>query len=183
MKRRSLITVSTTAGISFFAGCASNDDETFEPDVTETIRLGTVEPLSFDSEVNLSNHDSEDFEAKATEKANVRVHDYIGSLLREQELLGAGVFLGIDRIPTDEIDDEVEEEDFNRAIPLATVVNQRYVYDEDGELIIQPEPVELDTLREQLPRTVAVDVSSNTDEYSAILPVVVHRFWTYSDQE
>ena len=183
MNRRSMITALSGLGITFPAGCTNNDDETFDPDITETIRLGTADPLLFDQEVDVSNQNSQDFEARATEKANVRVHDHIGSMLREQELLGAGVFPGIDYVSTGEIDDEVKEDEFERAKPLATIVNQRYVYSEDGELITQPEPVELDTLRSQLPRTVAVDVLSVSEQYTAVLPVVVHRFWERLEQK
>ncbi|AXR83063.1 hypothetical protein AArcMg_3076 [Natrarchaeobaculum sulfurireducens] len=99
-------------------------------------------------------------------------------MLREEELLGAGVSLGIDYISVDEIDDVVVEDEFERAKELATIVNQRYEYDVEGELISQ-EPVDLDTLREHLPRTVIVETSSDTNRYTAVLPVVVHRFWDH----
>ncbi|MCU4741811.1 hypothetical protein [Natronoglomus mannanivorans] len=92
------------------------------------------------------------------------------------------MFLGIDYVTTDEIEDEVDEDEFERAKPLATVVNQRYVYDEDGDLVTQPDPVELDTLRSQLPRTVTVTVTSESDEYTAILPVVVYRYWIFQGE-
>ncbi|WP_133412291.1 hypothetical protein [Natrarchaeobaculum sulfurireducens] len=126
----------------------------------------------------MSNYGSGDFEEKATVRANSHVHDYVSSLLREEELLGAGVSLGIDYISVDEIDDVVVEDEFERAKELATIVNQRYEYDVEGELISQ-EPVDLDTLREHLPRTVIVETSSDTNRYTAVLPVVVHRFWDH----
>lgn len=175
MNRRKLLAV--FAGFASLAGCARNENEEFEPNISETVRLGTANPITLDQEVTISNRNTHDFEAEATKKANIRVHDYIGSILREQELLGAGVFLGIDYISTTEIDDEVEEDEFERAKPLATVVNQRYIYDADGELITQPKPRELDTLLSQLPRTVTVSVSSDTARYLAVLPVVVRRYW------
>ncbi|MCU4974513.1 hypothetical protein OB955_17475 [Halobacteria archaeon AArc-m2/3/4] len=182
MNRRKLMTAFAGLGTVSLAGCANDDDETLDPDISETTQLGTADPVSLDREVDVADYDSQEFEEKATVTANVRVHNYIGSILRDRELLGAGIFLGIDYVSADEIDGEVAEGEFNRAKQLATVVNQRYVYNEDGELVTQPEPVELDTLREQLPRTVSVDVSSESGRYTAVLPVVVHRFWTYPDR-
>lgn len=62
-------------------------------------------------------------------------------------------------------------------------MNQRYRYNEDGELLTQPEPQALDTLLSQLPRTVNATVVSDSDEYEAILPVVGHRYWVSPDTE
>ncbi|WP_276252905.1 hypothetical protein [Halomontanus rarus] len=176
VKRRKLIGVLAGTGTAVLAGCASDGDEPFEPDISETVRLGTAESISLDRKMELSTQSSKDFEEEATVRANVQVHDYIGADLGEQELIGAGVSLGIDYVSVDEIEDEVDEDEFERAKPLATVVNQRYVYDEGGDLVTQPDPVELDTLRSQLPRTVTVTVASESDEYTAVLPVVVHRY-------
>ncbi|RQG92378.1 hypothetical protein [Natrarchaeobius chitinivorans] len=179
MNRRRLIAAVAGAGTGALAGCTGSDGEPFEPDVSETIRLGTDDSVSLSDEITVSSDDSSDFEEDATRRANVRVHDRIGSILADRELLGAGVFLGIDRIAADGIDDDVASDEFERAIPLATVVNQRYVYGPNGELRTRPEPVDLETLLEALPRTVTVTVSSDGNQYTAGLPVVVHRYWIH----
>ncbi|WP_337652634.1 hypothetical protein [Halomontanus rarus] len=183
VKRRKLIGVLAGTVTTVLAGCASDGDEPFKPDISETVRLGTAESISLDRKMELSTQSSKDFEEEATVRANVQVHDYIGAELGEQELIGAGVSLGIDYVSVDEIEDEVDEDEFERAKPLATVVNQRYVYDEGGDLVTQPDPVKLDTLRSQLPRTVTVTVASESDEYTAVLPVVVHRYWVRQSED
>ena len=182
MNRRRYLSVLVSGSTLLTAGCSSND-EIFEPDVSETIQLGTAEPVSLDDPTHVSTQRSEDFEYTATVRANSRVHDYIGQELGAEELFGAGVFLSINRVPTDEIDSEVSEDEFRRAVPLATVVNQRYQYDEDGELVTQPKPVALDSLLSQLPRTVSVTVESDSDAYMTVLPVVVHRYWVSPETE
>jgi hypothetical protein len=180
MNRRDLITICGSLGTTLLAGCAGNEDETFEPDVSETLRLGAAEPTLLNEEVSVSSIGYDTFEQQATITANTQVHDYIGSILRDRELLGGGVFLSIERIAAKEIEGDVEEEEFERAVPIATVVKQRYVYDEDGELVTR-NPVDLDTLREPLPRTVGAEVSFESDRYTAVLPVVVHRYWERPD--
>ncbi len=182
MNRRYFLGVLTSSSTLLTAGCLGNNDS-FEPDISETIRLGTSAPISLDTQPTISTQDSQEFEYEATVRANSLVHDYIGQKLREQELIGAGVFLSINRLTTDEIDSDVNEDEFRRAVPLATVVKQRYQYNKDGELVTQPEPVELDTLLSQLPRTVTVSISSDVAEYEAVLPVVVHRYWVHPEKE
>lgn len=182
MNRRYFFGVLASSSTVLIAGCLGNDDS-FEPDISETIRLGTAAPLSLDAQPTISTQDSQEFEYKATVRANALVHDYIGQQLRDQELFGAGVFLSINRLTTDEIDSAVSEDEFRRAVPLATIVKQRYQYNEDGELVTQPEPVELNTLLSQLPRTVTVSVSSDVAEYEAVLPVVAHRYWVHPEKE
>lgn len=164
------------------AGCLGSNDS-FDPDISETIRLGTATPISLDTEPEAPNQDSQEFDYEATVRGNVLVHDYIDQKLREQELIGAGVFLSINRVTRDEIDSDVNEDEFRRAVPVATVVKQRYDYNEDGELITQPEPVKLDTILSQLPRTVTVSTSSDVAEYEAVLPVVAHRYWAHPETE
>jgi hypothetical protein len=122
-------------GTTLLAGCAGNEGETFEPGVSETLRLGAAEPTVLNQVVSVSSIRYDNFEQQATITANVQVHSYIGSILRDRELLGGGVFLSIERIAANEIEGDVQEEEFKRAVPIATVVKQRYVYDEDGELV------------------------------------------------
>jgi hypothetical protein len=182
VNRRSLIAVCGGLGTALLAGCAGDGTETFEPDVSETRRLGAAEPTVLDGVTNVPSVGDDTFERQATVTANVRVHDHVGSLLRDRGLLGGGVFPSIERVAADEIEGDVQEAEFERAIPIATVVNQRYVYDEDGELSTRS-PVDLDTLRGPLPRTVGVEVSYESDRYGAVLPVVVHRYWVRSGHE
>ena len=167
-------------GTTLLAGCAGNKGETFEPGISETLRLGAAEPAVLNQVVSVSSIRYDNFEQQATITANTQVHSYIGSILRDQELLGGGVFLSIERIAANKIEDDVQEEEFERAVPIATVVKQRYVYDEDGKLVTR-NPVDLDTLREPLPRTVGAEVSFESDRYTAVLPVVVHRYWERPD--
>ena len=180
MNRRDLIMTCGGLGTTLLAGCAGNEGETFEPGVSETLRLGAAEPTVLNQVVSVSSIRYDNFEQQATITANVQVHSYIGSILRDRELLGGGVFLSIERIAANEIEGDVQEEEFKRAVPIATVVKQRYVYDEDGELVTR-NPVDLDTLREPLPRTVGAEVSFESDRYTAVLPVVVHRYWERPD--
>ena len=180
MNRRSFVGALTSGSILLTAGCLRSTDS-FEPEISETIRLGTSEPISLDTELHVQNRDSQDFEYEATIRANSLVHAHIGQMLGEQELLGAGVFLSINRLTTDEIDTDINKNELRRAVPVTTVVKQRYRYNEEGELVTQPEPVDLDTLLSQLPRTVTVNASSNKNEYECVLPVVAHRYWVYSE--
>ncbi len=182
MKRRQVLAGLAGAGVTSLAGCVGGDDGAFEPDISETLRLGAAEPTALDDVVNISFIGYDTFEEQATVTANSRVHDYIGSILGEKELLGGGVFLSIERIPADEIEGDIEEGMFNRALPMATVVKQRYQYTEDGELLTT-DPVPLDTLREPMPRTVEAEVSYRSDQYTAVLPVVVHRYWEHPNRE
>jgi hypothetical protein len=167
-------------GTTLLAGCAGDEGETFEPSVSETLRLGAAEPTVLNQVVSVPSIEYDTFEQQATITANVQVHDYIGSILRDRELLGRGVFLSIERVAANEIEGDVQEEEFKRAVPIATVVKQRYVYDEDGELVTR-NPVDPDTLREPLPRTVGAEVSFESDRYTGVLPVVVHRYWERPD--
>ena len=181
MKRRQVLAGLTGAGGLSLAGCVGGDDEEFEPDISETLRLGAAESTVLDEEITLSSIGYDTFEQQATVTANARVHDHIGSILGETKLLGRGVFLSIERIPADEIDGDVEEGQFNRALPMATIVKQRYQYTEDGELLTA-DPVALDTLREPIPRAVEAEVSYESTQYTAVLPVVVHRYWERPDR-
>ena len=180
VNRRNLIITCGGLGTTLLAGCAGNEGKSFEPGVSETLRLGAAEPAVLNQVVSVPSIRYDNFEQQATITANTQVHDYIGSILRDQELLGGGVFLSIERIAANKIEDDVQEEEFERAVPIATVVKQRYVYDEDGKLITR-NPVDLDTLREPLPRTVGAAVSFESDRYTAVLPVVVHRYWVRPD--
>jgi len=182
MNRRSLLTACGGLGTTLLAGCAGTEDETFEPDVSETLRLGAAESAVLENVADPSSTGHDTFEERATVGANSRVHDHVGSILRDEELLGGGVFLSIERIAADEIAGDVTEAEFTRAVPMATVVKQRYRYTEDGDLFTT-DPVDLDTLREPIPRTVEATVSHESDQYTAVLPVVVHRYWEHPDHE
>jgi|APHM01.1.fsa_nt_gi hypothetical protein len=181
MNRREFIAICGGLGSTLLAGCAGNEGDTFEPGVSETLRLGAAESTVLNKVVSVPYVRDNTFEYQATIRANSQVHDYIGSILRDQELLGGGVFLSIEYITADEIEGDLQEEELKRAVPIATVVKQRYLYDEDGELTTR-NPVNLDTLREPLPRTVGArtvgaEASFESDRYTAVLPVVVHRYW------
>ncbi|GEM_PF-5558282 len=182
MNRRQVLAGLAGAGVLGLAGCIGGNDEDFEPEISETLRLGAAESTMMDEVVDIPSIRYDTFEEQATVTANSRVHDYIGSILGEEELLGGGVFVSIERIAADEIEGDVEEEEFNRAIPVATVVKQRYQYSEDGELLTT-DPVDLDTLCEPIPRTVETEASYESNQYTAILPVVVHRYWEHPNHE
>ena len=179
MNRREIVASLAGIGTVGLAGCGDTDEQEFEPDISETYRLGAGDPHTLDSVVDPQRRSYDTPEEAATVAANVRIHDYVGSILGEEELLGGGVFLSIERIPADKIEGDVEEEKFNRALPMATVVKQRYQYTEDGELLTT-DPVDLDTLREPIPRTVEAEVSYESNQYTAVLPVVIHRYWEHS---
>lgn len=177
IRRRKVLASLTGVGVASLAGCA--DDE-FEPDISETIRIGAAESVRLDDEVEISSTGFDTLKEEATVQANVRVHDYVSSRLRGEA--GGGIFLSIDHITVEEIEDDVSEEELNRERPVATIVKQRYLYTEDGELVTE-DPLQIDTLREMIPRTVEVDTVFGEEQYTAVLPVVVHRYWEHPDHE
>ncbi len=187
MNRRGLLHVlactSISGGILSTADCSENT-ASFDP-VSETIQLGTSTPVSLDTDLHVrtstvnSTQDAQEFESEVTKRASVLIHDHITRQLRHQGLRESGISPERIRLRTDEIDTDVHTDEFKRAIPLAVVVNHRYHYANDGELIHHP-TVDFDTLLSQLPRTVTVAVSESIhfSEYEAVLPVAGHRYWT-----
>ncbi|ERG99055.1 MAG: hypothetical protein J07HQX50_00197 [Haloquadratum sp. J07HQX50] len=210
MNRRWFLGVLATSSTPLVAGCprgrgnASSDttSETTSSTPSETIRLGTSAPVSPETDSRVPTptpvstptptQDTGDAylfaeitEEEATEQANSLVYDYITERLSGQALLSSwGVLVEKTKLRADEIDTDLSADEFKRAIPLATVVEYKYQYNRQNELVAQPE-VEFDTLLSHLPRTVTVTVPVGSGpafsgEYEAVLPVAVHRYSIYN---
>lgn len=169
-------TVESDAG----SNTSSEDTDTDESDVESSPHLGAAQRVSIAAEPEQKSEPDSDesFDEWITRSAAFAAASHIKSLLEEKEMIEEGIHVGPHNVKVANLADNVDESEFERAIPIGVVVRQTPGFIHMGESISEPE-IEFDKLVAATPRSIEVTMMVDDDEHSVVLPVVCRNESTW----